>query len=348
MLLAKGAIMKIEEEIFQKSKVKEETLLPYGFVKGKKGYHYAKKFMNNTFQADIWIDPKGKVTGKVYDLEVGEEYTNFRLDSMTGEFVGTVREEYGKILKDILNHCFEKTYFQSDQANRITHLINEKYQVLPEFLWEKFKGYGAFREKRTRKWFAIIMNVDKSRIVPEEKGIVEVLNVKLGNQTASYLKKKGLYPAFHSSKKNWVSVILDDTLTDKEIMVLVDVSFQNLHERKEWVVPANPKYYDVFQGFQESDTILWKQSTNISVGDLIYLYLGAPYSAILFQCEAIEVNIPYEYHKQVSIHKVMKIKKLKEYPKEAFPFEKLKSYGLTSVRSPRRIPDALRKELHKD
>ncbi len=53
MLLAKGAIMKIEEEIFQKSKVKEETLLPYGFVKGKKGYHYAKKFMNNTFQADI-------------------------------------------------------------------------------------------------------------------------------------------------------------------------------------------------------------------------------------------------------------------------------------------------------
>ena len=59
MLLAKGAIMKIEEEIFQKSKVKEETLLPYGFVKGKKGYHYAKKFMNNTFQADIWIDPKG-------------------------------------------------------------------------------------------------------------------------------------------------------------------------------------------------------------------------------------------------------------------------------------------------
>ena len=60
----------------------------------------------------------------------------------------------------------------------------------PNFFGKNLKDMGHSEKKRTRKWFAIIMNVDKSRIVPEEKGIVEVLNVKLGDQTASLLKEK--------------------------------------------------------------------------------------------------------------------------------------------------------------
>ncbi|HIT10210.1 MAG TPA: hypothetical protein IAC24_01235 [Candidatus Onthousia faecigallinarum] len=43
--------MKIEEEIFQKSKVKEETLLPYGFVKGKKGVSLCEEIYEQYFSS---------------------------------------------------------------------------------------------------------------------------------------------------------------------------------------------------------------------------------------------------------------------------------------------------------
>ena len=43
-----------------------------------------------------------------------------------------------------------------------------------------------------------------------------------------------------------------------------------------WLVPVNPKYYDIEKAFTESDEILWKQSNSVIVGDTIYLYLAVP------------------------------------------------------------------------
>lgn len=40
------------------------------------------------------------------------------------------------------------------------------------------------------------------------------------------LKKKGFYPAYHMNKKNWVTIILDDTLSDTEIMQYVKTSYR--------------------------------------------------------------------------------------------------------------------------
>lgn len=39
----------------------------------------------------------------------------------------------------------------------------------------------------------------------------------------------------------------------------------------DWIVPANPKYYDVCKAFEQSDEIIWKQSNNILAGDTIYI-----------------------------------------------------------------------------
>ncbi len=57
--------------------------------------------MNNSFRADIYINDKGQLQGKVYNLELNEEYTNFRIEDAVGEFVNTVKEEYIEILDDI-------------------------------------------------------------------------------------------------------------------------------------------------------------------------------------------------------------------------------------------------------
>lgn len=217
--------MIIEDEVFKKYKLKKEKLISYGFKKENEMYKYSKSFMNDTFRADICIDKNGKVSGKVIEIELDEEYTNFRMENAIGEFVNTVRDEYKKILQDIVSNCFGKEEFIFDQSNRITNLINEKYKVLPEFLWEKFPGFGVFRNARSNKWFGIIMNIDKSKIIPEESGEIEVLNIKLDDNVQNYLSVEGIYPSYHLSKKSWVTIILDDILSDKEIMDLIDISY---------------------------------------------------------------------------------------------------------------------------
>lgn len=339
--------MSIESEVFKKYIPNNNKLIKYGFKKYNNEYKFSKIFMDNTFRADIVIDDKGQVIGKVIEIELNEEYTNFRIENSIGEFVNTVRNEYIKILQDIANCCFERKDFIFDQTNRIANFIKEKYKVAPEFLWDKFPGYGVFRNTKSNKWFGIIMNIDKSKIISDKSGEIEILNVKLDDDVQNYLGIEGIYPSYHLSKKSWISIILDDTLSDKQIMDLIEISYNLSNSNGEWLIPANPKYYDVVNAFNETDTIIWKQSSNIAIGDIVYLYVAAPISAILYKCEVLEVDIPYKYSdKNVSMKKVMKIKLLKRYAKDKFTFEKLNKYGIKAIRGPRSLTDELSKDLN--
>ena len=341
-------VMSIESEIFKRALTDFERLKKYGFIKENDVYKYSKEFMNS-FRADIIVDEKGAVTGKIYDLNVEDEYVNFRIEGQTGKFVSGVREEYKKILRDIKEHCFQNLYFITGQANRIAKLIIETYHDEPEFVWEKFPGYGVFRNPGNEKWYGVIMNIDRSKIDKKSSGEAEVINLKLDDEEIPVLlKKKGFYPSYHMNKKNWITIILDDTLSDEDIMKYVTISHKYTETSHEWIVPANPEFYDVMNCFNDTDTIFWKQSNDISVGNTIYLYVTNPYSAILYKCEAVAVNIPYEYKdKNLSMNRVMKIKLLEKYDREQYTFSKLNEYGIKAIRGPRRMPKNLSKIINR-
>lgn len=339
--------MQMEEEIFKRTKVDFDRLLSYGFIKKGKVYKYSKCFLDD-FQAEIEVDESGHVLGKVFDLNVGEEYINFRIERQVGEFVSQVREEYRKILEEIRACCFQNLHFMQEQTNRIEKKIKDCYQDEPEFAWENSPGFGIFRNPRNEKWYGLIMNIDRSKIEPKSSGEIEVINVKLDpEKIQELLTKDGFYPAYHMNKKNWITISLDDTLPDDLIMECIDESHRYTEEPEEWIVPANPKFYDVISAFEKTDTITWKQSSNVHVKDLVYLYVGSPYSAILYQCEATEVNIPYEYQDQnLSMNRVMKIKLLKKYSQDQYTFSKLNEYGIHAIRGPRSMPKKLSREMN--
>ncbi len=217
--------MNIENEIFKKSNVNFDKLEEYGFIRKNKAFIYEYKFLNDDFKAVINIDDKGIVTGKVIDLQINEEYTNIRTE-MSGEFVNKVRECYKNILEDIRKKCFDTKYFINNQSNRIANYIINKYLTEPEFLWDKFPAFGVFRKKDSGKWYALISNVDFSKL-DDKTGEVEIINVKLDkNKIQLLLNKKGYYEAYHMSKKDWITIILNDTLKDNEIIRLVDESYK--------------------------------------------------------------------------------------------------------------------------
>lgn len=220
--------MTLEDEIFQRKKVNWESLVSFGFVLKDSEYDYRTTFMNGDFEAHIHIHSDGSVSGKVYDTETGDEYSNIRIKSARGAFVMQVREEYQKILQNIADSCFISKYFVSEQANRMTQFINEKYGTVPEFLWERTPSDGIFRHSENQKWYGLIMNIPYERLNKERHGMIEVLNVKIDPaEREILLRNEGCYPAYHMNKKHWMTVVLDDTIPDQEIIKYVELSYEN-------------------------------------------------------------------------------------------------------------------------
>ncbi|MBQ6494722.1 MAG: MmcQ/YjbR family DNA-binding protein [Bacilli bacterium] len=215
----------IENNIFKRCHIDYSMLLKYGFIKDGGKYIYTKNIMNNKFKVIIEINNKDKIKGKIIDIELNEEYNNYRINNYIGEFASKIKEEYTELLIDIKNNCFIEDYFIYNQSNRITKYIIDKYNNKPEFLWEKFPNCGVFRNKNNNKWYGIIMNIDKSKL-DKSNGEIEIINIKLPRDIINYLlKKEGYYKAYHMNKLDWISILLDDTLQDKEIIDLIDKSY---------------------------------------------------------------------------------------------------------------------------
>lgn len=51
----------------------------------------------------------------------------------------------------------------------------------------------------------------------------------------------------------------------------------NYSDNKEkWIIPCNPSQYDVVGAFKELKRVEWKQSTNINVDDIVFIYISKP------------------------------------------------------------------------
>lgn len=215
----------MNEDIFIKFTPNFDKLLEYGFKKNKKDYSIQKIFMNNSFKAVITVSGSGKVSGTVYDLENDEEFLPLRIENQEGAFIGEVKSAYINILTDIREKCFTENYFASKQGNRITNLIYQKYKDKPLFLWDDSPDAGVFKNPESLKWYGIIMYIKRTSLGEPSEEMVEVMNVKLDKDKIPELhKRKGFYPAYHMNKKYWITMTLDETLSDEEIMKLIDES----------------------------------------------------------------------------------------------------------------------------
>lgn len=63
-------------------------------------------------------------------------------------------------------------------------------------------------------------------------------------------------------------------------------------ERTPWIIPCNPRNYDVDSAFSELSAINWKQGFKAEVGDTVYIYVAAPQSAIKYICSVEKTNLP--------------------------------------------------------
>ena len=241
---------------------------------------------------------------------------------------------------------------------RVFDYVKKKYKIQPEYLWQRYPDYAVFRHADNRKWFGLVMDVRRDKLGLEGDERIDILNVKLSDPVLADLlvQQSGYLRGYHISRGSWVSVLLDGSVSFEEICRWLDESYaataskekkRQLRPPKEWIVPANPKYYDIEQAFEEADEIDWKQGAGIRQGDTVFVYVAAPVSAILYKCKVTKTDIPFRYDDgNVHMKALMKIKLLKRYRPDRFPFEILKdAYGIYAVRGPRSVPHSLSEAL---
>ena len=244
-------------------------------------------------------------------------------------------------------------------TQQIFDYVFTQYGTQPEYLWKTHPDYAVLRHADNRKWYAIVMNVKKKSLGRKGTGKVPVMNVKCSPEMLSvFLPQAGFLPAYHMNKNHWLTVLLDGSVDKDTVLFLLNASFDLTATRQvkkqlgiarytEWIVPANPKYYDVEKDLREGGEIYWKQSNNIAVDDIVYMYVTEPTGAIRYKCVVLEVNIPYHQKRtdDLQVKRVMKIRCLKEYDKRLIPRAKMAQFGVTSVRGPRHMPYALKQEI---
>lgn len=222
--------MTIEEKVFAGRQFEPRKMLDFGFIKTGGAYRYETDFMNGDFSATVIIFDNGAFDCTVVDKMNDEEYRPLRIDSFSGGYVNSVRLAYEALLESIAGGCCKDVLFASDQANRIAERISEVFGVAPDFPWKqsKYESCGVFRHADNLKWFALIMNVRRRLITKGgDNSTVDIINLKSEPDMIEQLTRQtGIYPAYHMNRKHWISVSLDDALTDDRVMALLTKSFE--------------------------------------------------------------------------------------------------------------------------
>lgn len=98
----------------------------------------------------------------------------------------------------------------------------EEYGVAPDypFTSKKDGDTAIFRHSHNKKWFALTMDIPKSKLGIESNEVATVVNMKYSeDMLTAFGRPKGVYPAYHMNKRHWVSVLLDTA--DEELVKLI-------------------------------------------------------------------------------------------------------------------------------
>ena len=195
---------------------------------------------------------------------------------------------------------------------------------LLKFGFKKNKTWFIYEKSVCDNRFSVIIKTDgntmTSKIIEKEFD-EEYTLVDVENAQGEFVGKiRAIYEEI-------IDKVIDECTT-------IDISsLKDSEEIKYWVFPANVKLFNIFDYFKENKTILWHQLVDAHIGDFVYIYVGAPYSAIMYKCLVRASRVNDEGHD------ALKLELVEEYSKDKYPITLLKENGLTSIRSERKIPD---------
>ena len=119
-----------------------------------------------------------------------------------------------------------------DSKELIAH-VRDACGAEPEYLWPDYPDTFVFRHAKNRKWFGVVMEVERAKLGLAGNGKVALLDVKTGPLLGgSYLGQPGIVRAWHMNKTHWLGVLLDGSAPAATVRELVDLSFSLTDQRR--------------------------------------------------------------------------------------------------------------------
>lgn len=114
----------------------------------------------------------------------------------------------------------------------IFEYVKKQYGTLPEYLWSSSPDSAVLRHKNG-KWYAVIMNVEKTKLGLDGEGNVEIMNVKCNPEmTGMIIQTYGFLPGYHMNKQHWITILLDGTVGESRILDFLDMSYDLIDGKK--------------------------------------------------------------------------------------------------------------------
>lgn len=215
------------KSIFQRKKLVIQKLSAYGFSKNGDSYFYRAILPGSGFEMQVCIHAQGDISTMVLDTSCNEPYTLHLVESAAGSFVGGIKSEYEAILQDIADKCFEPDVFKFAQTKALIEYVRSRYGDEPEYLWKKFPDNAVWRRKDTGKWYGTLLTVSTSKLGVTPGKMAEIIDLRIQPEKMEDLIDKKLYfPGWHMNKKNWYTIILDDSVSFEELCQRIDESYR--------------------------------------------------------------------------------------------------------------------------
>lgn len=111
------------------------------------------------------------------------------------------------------------------KREEIFEYVKKQYGTVPEYLWKESPESAVLRHKNG-KWYAVLMQVEKSRLGLEGDTKVDILDVKCDPDMVGLLTQTyGFLPGYHMNKKYWITMLLDGTVSEAKILDFLDMSY---------------------------------------------------------------------------------------------------------------------------
>ena len=119
-----------------------------------------------------------------------------------------------------------KTTDGASLRGEVLQYAKKQYHTGPEYLWRSAPDYCVLRHADNRKWYAVIMDIPKSRLGLPGGELVDVLDVKADPVLGASLRDgRGIFPGYHMQKGSWITVLLDGSVEPRQVFWLLDMSF---------------------------------------------------------------------------------------------------------------------------
>ena len=108
----------------------------------------------------------------------------------------------------------------------LRQFVLSNYSAEPDRPWLNHPRFEVFRHSNNQKWFALVMDIPKSKLGLPSADMIDVVNLKCDPiLVGSFRGDAGIFPAYHMSKANWITVALDGSVPDELIKMLLDMSY---------------------------------------------------------------------------------------------------------------------------